>query len=321
MSDDFRLIMPYLRPLQPLLEDAEVSEIMVNPGCRVFLERDGRLEACPEIEITERALQAGIRNVARLLGKEIDEITPLLDARLPDGSRVAAVFPPVSVGGTTLNIRKFQHRVFTPEELVQRDMMTEDELLLLKAAVVSQQNILISGGTGSGKTTLLNALSTFIDNRERVLVIEDTAEVFIDKPNLVRLEARRGVGDTPAVTIRALLLQTLRHRPDRIILGEVRGSEAFDLLTLLNTGHLGSISTIHANNAWSALARLRTCIATANEGLPDRVIARNIATAINVVVHIERRGDGLRRVTDVLNVGRYNPETDEYTLEESEIYA
>ena len=206
----------------------------------------GRSKACA---VDERHLRVAVKNIARALGDDVSEERPILDARLPDGSRVAAIFPPCSVGGTTLTIRKFHTRFFTADELVRIGTMSPAVLACVRTAIEQRQNILISGGTSTGKTTLLNALAAYLPATERLVVIEDTAELQIDLPNLVRLEARREHATLPAVTIRDLLRATLRHRPDRIVLGEVRGGEAFDLLQALNTGHAGTLSTIHANSA------------------------------------------------------------------------
>ena len=308
----FDIILPFLRPVQPLIADEEVSEILVNAGGQVFIERAGLLEAMPEsVTIPERQRQAAVRNIARLLGDDISDEMPLLDARLPDGSRVAAVMPPASVGGTVIAIRKFRSKVFTAEELVRRGMLSGQTLAELCRAIEARRTILISGGTGTGKTTLLNALSAFIPVADRIVIIEDTAEIDLAAPNLVRLEARRAQSDLPAITIRDLLRQTLRLRPDRIILGEVRGAEAFDLMQALNTGHTGTVSTIHANSARLAVSRLRTCVAMAGMDLPERAVARSIAEVVQVLVHIERRA-GKRFVSEVLNIDRYDSGRDQY---------
>src|SRR5581483_5981362 len=211
-------------------------------------ERHGQMEPAEGITLSEKSLQVAVRNIARTLGDDVSEEQPILDARLPDGSRVAAVIPPCSIGGTTLTIRKFQTRFFTADELVRAGTLSEMALDQIRTAVDARHNILISGGTSTGKTTLLNALAAFLPTTDRIVIIEDTAELQIDKPNVVRFEARRSQRDLPAVTIRDLLKATLRHRPDRIIVGEVRGAEAYDLLQALNTGHAGSLSTVHANS-------------------------------------------------------------------------
>jgi pilus assembly protein CpaF len=252
--------------------------------------------------------------IARHLGEEIGEDRPLLDARLPDGSRVAAAFPPCSVGGAALTIRKFQRHLFTIDELVRVGTIPAAVAEILLEAIRARRNILISGGTGSGKTTLLNALATLVAPEDRLVVIEDTAELHITQPNHLRLEARREQGLIPAVTIRHLLRATLRHRPDRIVVGEVRGAEAFDLLQVLNTGHAGSLATIHANNAALALNRLTTCVLMSDVGLPFAAIRSQIADSIHLLVHIERCPDGRRFVTEVMELSRYDAPTDWFEL-------
>ena len=287
---------------------------MVNGPARVFIERNGRLEEVPGVTIPEKSLRVAVRNIARALGDEVSEEKPLLDSRLPDGSRVAAVIPPCSVGGTTLTIRKFHSRFFSGEELVRSGMLSQTLLDRFRDAVAERQNILISGGTSSGKTTLLTALAAFISDDDRVVLIEDTSEVQMAKPNLVRFEARREQSDLPAVTIRDLLRATLRHRPDRIILGEVRGGEAFDLLQALNTGHSGTISTIHANSAQQALSRFTSCILQSGIELPYQAIRANIGDAVHLLIHLERRS-GKRVVAEALRLERFDPQSDRYVTE------
>jgi pilus assembly protein CpaF len=310
----FDLILPFLRPIAHLIRDPDIAEVMVNASRRVFIERDGVIEEVAGIRLDERNLNVAVKNIARALGDDVSEERPILDARLPDGSRVAAVFPPCSVGGTTLTIRKFQARFFTADELVRSGMMPADVLAALQQAIAGRQNILISGGTGTGKTTVLNALAAFIPNDERIVLIEDTAELQIGAPNLVRFEARREQRDLPAVTIRMLLRATLRHRPDRIIVGEVRGEEAFDLLQALNTGHAGTLSTIHANAAEQALARLASCVMQGGLELPYQAVRQQIADAVQYVVHLARRS-GQRQVTELVRVHRYDSAHDRYELE------
>jgi pilus assembly protein CpaF len=238
---------------------------------------------------------------------------PLLDSRLPDGARVAAVLSPCSVTGTVLAIRKFHGHRYTAEQLVRTGTITPELLEHLRCAVEARQNILISGGTGTGKTTLLNALATLIGPDERIVVIEDTSEIQIAARNLVRLEARREQPPAPPVTLRDLLKTTLRLRPDRILLGEVRGGEAFDLLQALNTGHSGTLSTLHANSAGQAIARFTTCVLQSGIELPYRAIRANIADALDLLVHIERR-QGKRLVTQVYRVHGYDDTLDRYDL-------
>lgn len=307
----FELILPFLRPIEYLILDPEISEIMVNGSGRIFVERHGDLTEIADLRLTEKNLQVAVRNIARSLGDEINEAQPLLDSRLPDGSRVAAVIPPCSIGGTTFTIRKFHSQRFTAEELVRIGSLTPQLLDQLAAAIEGRENMLISGGTGTGKTTLLNALANFIGDRERIVVIEDTAEIQLEKPNMVRFEARREQPGIPAVTIRDLVRATLRHRPDRIVLGEVRGGEAFDLLQTLNTGHSGTLSTIHANSAQQAVARLTSCVLQAGVELPYAAIRANIADAIQLLLHIERR-HGRRYAAELLRIERYEPSQDRY---------
>jgi len=276
----FDIILPFLRPIAHLIEDADVSEIMVNGSRRVFVEREGVVREATDVRLDERNLRVAVKNIARALGDDVSEEKPILDSRLPDGSRVAAVLPPCSLGGTTLTIRKFQTRFFTADELVRIGTMTPEVLAAVREAIARNENILISGGTSTGKTTLLNALAAFLPQDDHVVLIEDTAELQIDRPNLVRFEARREQAGLPAVTIRELLRATLRHRPDRIIVGEVRGGEAFDLLQALNTGHAGSLSTIHANSAEQALARLASCVVQSGVELPYQAVRYQIADTI-----------------------------------------
>jgi len=309
----WEVIIPFLRPIENLLRDPEISDIMVNGASRVFIEKYGELRAVPEAVMSEKSLQVAVRNIARVLGDDISEEIPLLDARLPDGSRVAAVFPPCSVTGTILTIRKFHAKRYTADELARTGTLTLPLLKELREAVENRRTILISGGTGTGKTTLLNALASYIPDTERIVVIEDTSELQIAKPDLVRLEARRAQGGLPAITMRDLLRTTLRLRPDRILVGEVRGGEAFDLLQALNTGHAGSLSTIHANSAEQALSRFTNCILQSGIDLPYAAIRANIAEVFSLVIHIERR-HGQRFVSEVLEVKRYVPGEDRYEL-------
>ena len=307
----FDVILPFLRPIESLIRDPAISEIMVNGPTCVFIERDGQVELAPGVSIAEKSLQVAVKNIARALGDEISEEKPLLESRLPDGSRVAAVMPPCSVGGTTLTIRKFHSRFFTADELVRTGSLTPALLRYFRDAVERRRNILISGGTSSGKTTLLTALTAFISDRDRVVLIEDTSEVQMTLPNLVRFESRREQPGVPAVTIRDLLRATLRHRPDRIVLGEVRGGEAFDLLQALNTGHSGTLSTIHANSAAQALSRFTSCVLQSGVELPYQAIRANIGDALHLLVHLERP-NGKRIVSEALQLLRFDPQNDRY---------
>ena len=310
---NFEVILPFLRPIEHLILDAGISEIMVNGNGRVFVERAGVLEEMPGISVREEVLQIAIKNIARRLGDDIGDGRPILDSRLPDGSRVAAIFPPCSIGGTTLAIRKFSAQLFSVDELVHIGSLTPPALSILRTAIADRKNILISGGTSTGKTTLLNALAALIDPADRLVVIEDTAELHLTQPNVVRLEARRELPGTPAVAIRDLLKATLRLRPDRILLGEVRGAEAFDLMQALNTGHSGTLATIHANSAAQSLRRLSPCILQSDVQLPFQAIQSSIADSINLLLHIERRS-GKRIVGELLEVDGYNPQTDRFDL-------
>src|SRR3984893_14271558 len=300
----FETILPFLRPIAHLILDPAISEVMVNGSGRIFVERDGRLDAVTGVTVREQHLQVAVRNLARALGEDISEERPLLDSRLPDGSRVAAVLPPVSLGGaapaprlpagsrvaavlppvslggTTLTIRKFQSRHFTADELVRIGTLTADQLQVVRHAIRARDNILISGGTGTGKTTLLNALVAFMPPDDRLALIEDRAELQLDVDNLFRFEARREQAGLPAITIRDLLRASLRHRPDRILVGEVRGEEAFDLLQALNTGHAGTLSTIHANAAELALRRFTWCVLQSGVEGPYPAIRHGLAECL-----------------------------------------
>jgi pilus assembly protein CpaF len=307
----FDIILPFLRPIAGYIEDPDVSEIMVNPGGRVFIERDGMVIEATQVQMSEKNLLVAVRNIARLLADDISEEQPILDARLPDGSRVAAVIPPCSLGGTTLTIRKFQSQLFTVDDLIRSGTLSAPVLEAVRMAIDARHTILISGGTSTGKTTLLNALAALLPPIDRIVLIEDTAELRVNQPNVVRFEARRAQRDLPAVTIRDLLKATLRHRPDRIIVGEVRGGEAYDLLQALNTGHAGTLSTIHANSAHQALVRLTSCVLQAGVEVPYQAVRHQIADSIDVVLHLDRR-QGVRRVSELVHLRRYIPDRDQY---------
>jgi pilus assembly protein CpaF len=314
LHPEFRLILPYLRPIENLILDPEISEIMLNSPTEIFIEKQGVIEKVQGITIPNDQLRVAVQNIARSLGDDISEEKPILDSRLPDGSRIAAVLPPCSIHGITLTIRKFNTRSFTVNDLIRIGTITEATASYLKDAIINRKNILISGGTGTGKTTLLNILADSIPDEDRLLVIEDTAEIHIRKPNLVRFEARRQQGPKiPAVTIRDLLKASLRHRPERTILGEIRGEEAFDLLQALNTGHSGSLSTIHANSAAQALSRLASCVLQSGIELPYKAIKANIADSIHLLVHLERRY-AKRSISEIFELKSYSPTEDQYNF-------
>ena len=294
-----------LGPLEPLLADPGVEEVMVNGPASVYVERGGRIEASDVAFADEEELRNAIERILAPLGRRVDELSPMVDARLADGSRVNVVIPPLAIDGPLLSIRRFGAQRPGPGELVALGTLTAAQRDELEAAVGRRRSVLVSGGTGSGKTTLLNALSSFIAPGERVVTIEDAAELRLQQPHVARLESRpAGVEGRGEVTIRDLLRNALRMRPDRIVIGEVRGTEALDLLTALNTGHDGALSTVHANSPADALARLETLALMAGVGLPHAAVAEQVQRGIDLVVHIERRGDGARVVTEIAEVVR-----------------
>ncbi len=293
-----------LGPLEDLLADPLVEEVMVNGPGRVYVERAGRIEPTSVSFADEDELRNAVERILSPLGRRIDELSPMVDARLADGSRVNVVIPPLSIDGPVLSIRRFGARRPGPEELVELGTLSRSQRDLLEASVGERRSVLISGGTGSGKTTLLNAISGFIAAGERVVTIEDAAELRLRQPHVVRLESRpASVEGRGEVTIRDLLRNALRMRPDRIVIGEVRGAEALDLLTALNTGHDGALSTVHANSPADALARIETLALMAGVGLPHDAIAEQARRGLDLVVQIERRADGSRRVAEIAEVG------------------
>jgi pilus assembly protein CpaF len=292
-----------LGPLEVLLADPAVEEVMVNGPQRVFVERGGRIEETAVAFADEEELRNAIERILAPLGRRVDELSPMVDARLADGSRVNVVIPPLAIDGPAISIRRFGARRPGPDRLVELGTLTPGQRALLEQAVRERRSVLVSGGTGSGKTTLLNALSSFVAPDERVVTIEDAAELRLQQPHVVRLESRpAGVEGRGEVTIRDLLRNALRMRPDRIVIGEVRGPEALDLLTALNTGHDGALSTVHANSPADALGRLETLALMAGLGLPHAAIAEQVQRGIDLVVHLQRRPDGSRRVTDIAEV-------------------
>ncbi len=291
-------------PLEELLSDPEVEEVMVNGPRTVYAERRGRIELTSAAFADEGQLRDAIERILSPLGRRIDELSPMVDARLPDGSRVNVVIPPLALDGPVVSIRRFGARRPGPAELVEMGTLDRSQLARLETAVGRRLSILISGGTGSGKTTLLNAISQFISSGERVVTIEDAAELRLQQPHVVRLESRpASVEERGEVTVRDLLRNALRMRPDRIVIGEVRGVEALDLLTALNTGHDGALSTVHANSAADAVARIETLALMAGVGLPHAAIAEQARRGIDLVVQLERQPGGARRVVEIAEVG------------------
>lgn len=292
-----------LGPLQRVLEDSSVTEIMVNGHDHIYVERNGKISRSGLSFASEQHLRRAIERIVGKVGRRIDETSPMVDARLADGSRVNAVVPPLAVKGSSLTIRKFSENPFTVEQLVGFGSMTSQIGELLRAAVEARLNILVSGGTGTGKTTLLNVLSGFIPSDERIVTIEDAIELKLQQEHVVQLESRpanmEGSGE---VTIRDLVRNALRMRPDRIVIGEVRSGEALDMLQAMNTGHDGSISTLHANSPRDAVARLETLVLMAGMDLPLRAIREQISSAVDLIIQIQRLRDGTRRITHVTEV-------------------
>ena len=292
-----------LGPLEPLLADASISEIMVNAADAIWVERSGRLEHHAARFTDDDAIRAVIERIVAPLGRRIDESSPMVDARLADGSRVNAIIPPLAVRGPALTIRRFSRRLLGTDDLLRLGSASAQMLEFLRVCVASRRNLIVSGGTGSGKTTLLNVLSNLIPQGERLITIEDAAELRLAYPHLVTLEARpANLEGRGAVTIRDLVRNALRMRPDRIIVGECRGGEALDMLQAMNTGHEGSLTTVHANTARDALSRLEVMVLMAGIDLPIAVVREQIASAIDLVVHQVRGADGVRRIQSILEV-------------------
>lgn len=292
-----------LGPLQPLLEDESVTEVMVNGAKNIYVERKGKIHRVPVTFESNDHVMRIIDRIVAPLGRRIDESSPYVDARLADGSRVNAVIPPISLIGPTLTIRKFAKVPITLEQLIQFGTLTPEALQFLKACVEARLNIVISGGTGSGKTTLLNILSTFIPSDERILTIENAAELQLRQEHVVTLESRpANIEGRGEITIRMLVVNSLRMRPDRIIVGEIRDDAALDMLQAMNTGHDGSMTTLHSNSPRDTLSRLETMTLMAGMELPVRAIREQVASAIDMIVHQERMRDGSRRVTNITEV-------------------
>jgi len=292
-----------LGPLEPLLADPSINDILVNTHDRIFVERNGRLEKSPVGFKDDNHLMQIIDRIVSRVGRRIDESSPMVDARLQDGSRINAIIPPLSIDGPHLSIRKFRKDALVGEDLIRYGSLTAPILELMAGCVKARLNVLISGGTGAGKTTLLNVLSSFIPASERIVTIEDSAELQLRQEHVVRLETRPpNIEGEGQITQRQLVINSLRMRPDRIVVGEVRGGEAIDMLQAMNTGHDGSLTTIHANTPRDALARLETMVAMAGFQLPPRAVKEQIASAIDLVLQVARNSDGTRRVTSLSEI-------------------
>ena len=303
MNDNNSFLTLFLAPVAVYLSDESVSEILINGSERMYVERNGKLEEIPEKFVSEPALKAAATNIAKSVGRILDEMHPRLDARLPDGSRVHAVIPPLSRVGTVIAIRKFKKDTLTIDKMQEFGSLDESMRRLIRALVLLHKNVIVSGATSSGKTSVLNALSSFIPEGERVLVIEDASELQLQQRHIVPFETRKadknGQGE---VTIRDLIRSALRLRPDRIVIGEIRGGEALDLLQALNTGHAGSMSTIHANSPLDCLRRIETCALLSGIDIPLSALRSQVASAIDVIVHTARLSDGSRKVVAISEV-------------------
>lgn len=292
-----------LGPLEALLADDLVSEIMVNGPNTVYVERGGKLELTNVKFRDNEDVMRVVERIVAPLGRRVDESSPMVDARLPDGSRVNVIIPPLALNGPTISIRKFPKHALTPDELIKKGAMTPGIADFLRACVKAALNIVVSGGTGTGKTTVLNALSSFIPEGERILTIEDAAELRLQQQHVVRLEARpANVEGKGQITIRQLVVNALRMRPDRIVVGEVRGAETLDMLQAMNTGHEGSLTTVHSNSARDTLRRVETMVLMAGMDLPLRAIREQIASAFDLIVHLGRLSDGSRKIVQIAEV-------------------
>jgi len=306
-------------PLERLLDDPDISEIMVNGPDRIYVERNGRLQLEGTVFTGEPQLRRVIERIVSRVGRRIDEASPLVDARLADGSRVNAIIPPLAVNGSSLTVRKFARDPYVVEDLVGFGTLTDEMAELLEACVLGRLNVIVSGGTGTGKTTLLNVLSSFIPEDERIVTIEDAVELQLQQDHVVRLESRpsniEGKGE---ITIRELVRNSLRMRPDRIIVGECRAGETLDMLQAMNTGHEGSLSTVHANSPRDAVSRLETLVLMAGMDLPLRAVREQISSAIDLIVQISRLKDGTRRITQITEV--QGMEGDVVTLQDAFVF-
>ncbi len=292
-----------LGPLEQLLKDSNISDILVNRYDRVYVEKAGKLELTTLAFKDNTHLMQIIERIVSRVGRRVDESSPMVDARLADGSRVNAIIPPLALDGPCLSIRRFGREPVTARQMIENQTLTESMLELLSAMVKGRLNIIVSGGTGAGKTTLLNVLSGYIPNSDRVVTIEDAAELQLKQENIVRLETRPpNIEGKGAVRQRQLVINSLRMRPDRIVVGEVRGEEAFDMLQAMNTGHEGSLTTVHANSPRDAMARIENMVSMANLNIPERAVRQQIASAIHAVIQIARLSDGTRKVTNISEI-------------------
>jgi pilus assembly protein CpaF len=292
-----------LGPLEQLLKDPNISDILVNRYDRVYVEKAGKLELTTLSFKDNVHLMQIIERIVSRVGRRVDESSPMVDARLADGSRVNAIIPPLALDGPCLSIRRFGREPVTARQMIENQTLTESMLELLSAMVKGRLNILVSGGTGAGKTTLLNVLSGYIPNTERIVSIEDAAELQLKQENIVRLETRPpNIEGKGAVRQRQLVINSLRMRPDRIVVGEVRGEEAFDMLQAMNTGHEGSLTTVHANSPRDAMARIENMVSMANLNIPERAVRQQISSAVHAVIQIARLSDGTRKVTTISEV-------------------
>ncbi len=292
-----------LGPLEPLLKDHTISDILVNKFDRVYIERAGKLELTPLSFKDNSHLMQIIERIVSRVGRRVDESSPMVDARLADGSRVNAIIPPLAIDGPCLSIRRFGRDPVTARQMIENQSLTESMLELLSVMVKGRLNILVSGGTGAGKTTLLNVLSGYIPNSDRIVTIEDAAELQLKQEHIVRLETRPpNIEGKGAVRQRQLVINSLRMRPDRIVVGEVRGEEAFDMLQAMNTGHEGSLTTVHANSPRDAMARVENMVSMANLSIPERAVRQQIASAVHAVIQIARLSDGTRKVMQITEI-------------------
>ena len=303
MGNNESFLVLFLAPVREYLSDESVSEILINGPESVYIERSGKLEAVPARFVSESALRAAAMNIAKSVGRVLDDARPRLDARLPDGSRVHVVLPPLSRVGTVVAIRKFRKDLLTIGKMRELGTIDDDSVKLLRSIVLLHKNVVVSGATSSGKTSVLNALSAFIPEGERILVLEDATELQLQQRHVVSFETRKADKDDKGeVTIRDLMHSALRLRPDRVVIGEIRGGEALDLLQALNTGHAGSMSTIHANSPVDCLRRLETCALLSGIDIPLMALRSQVASAVDVVVHTARLADGSRKVTAISEV-------------------